>query len=116
LPHTDHCSLSRVLVKVSPSEQLIGKITAVLLGAESAHLQLVLGILRLLLRLLLRLFCASGQMAHDPLVSALNALANFGEGRFHGVGGAILEIRRLLAGFGYELVDVRALGDGLWLC
>jgi len=55
-------------------------------------------------------------MAHDPLVSALNAFANFGEGCIHGVGGAILEICRLLASFSYELVDGRALRDRLRGC
>lgn len=64
-------------------------------------------------RLLLRGFRPSSQLARNPLVRALNVLAELGKRSGGRVRSAVLEIGRLLACFGLELVDGRALVDRL---
>lgn len=69
--------------------------------------------LQLVLRLRLCLLCTGTQLAHNPLVSALNAFPNLGECSVNGVAGAVLEVRVLFTGFSPKLVESRTLGN--WL-
>lgn len=52
-------------------------------------------------------------MAHNPLIRILDALSELSEGGAGRVRGAVLEVSRLLARLGFQLVERRALGNGL---
>lgn len=74
-------------------------------------------ILQLLLdvaRLLLGGFGPGAQLAHDPLVRALDVIAELREGGRGRVRGAVLEVCRLLARLGLKLINCRTLVDRLF--
>lgn len=68
-------------------------------------------LLQLILCLLLSFMGTCTQLANNPLVSALNALANLGECSVDRSRSTVLEVCRLLLSFGLQLIESRTLGN-----